>query len=219
MSLVSSLESFGAWLDRKRISMHLDKTLDDLRDKECHDLSDSELENREERLHDLEEYVERGVFPSNTDISRKPCFIGSVGTACAVGYLMLKDGKQDLVNHIKEEENNIYLEDVEKGEIIDWIESSGLTKQEAERIQPSYGGYTEIQFAQTCGPIACQTAIYAFGFLGSLAFGYLEFLSYRFFKKAYPDKPLKRSASILGVSTLNFLTVILGVIIIYAFLP
>lgn len=220
MTALSKIESFGKMIDRKRLRIHLKNTLRDLRSKDKSGLSESLEQKREENLDNLEEYIQQGSFPLNPDYySREPYFIGPEGTACAVGYLMLQDGKEGLVNEIRDEENNIYLEDVGEGEIVEWIESSGLTKEEAERIQPAYGGYTEVQLATSCGPIACKTAMTGLSVLGAAGFGLMEYVMYKYFKSLYPDKPLKKGGFFIFGSYLNALIAVTGVIILYAILP
>ncbi len=107
--------------------------------------------NRQIQIERLRAYARRRVFPiyrgpnraprvlhrELTD--REPVFVDDRGTHCAVGYLMDRAGWSDVVADIAASNNHVYIEEVDDGPLIRWIETSGLTQQEASFVQPSYG--------------------------------------------------------------------------------
>lgn len=197
--------------EKKRIQLHLKKVEEDLREKENGNLK---------VLDQLKNYRHNGEFPSNPDFrKREPYFVGSKGIPCAVGYLMLKDGEKDLVNRIREEKNNLYLEDTDDDKILNWIDESPLSREEAERIQPAYPSSKEAILATNCGPVSCGLALATVSLLSSGAFFYLELGSYRHLEKIYPEKPLKRTGAFTTVSVLNGVMAVTVALIVYALLP
>jgi hypothetical protein len=96
--------------------------------------------SRKRHIARLNDYAAAGTFPLNTDFPGRlvPYFVDQVGTACAVGHLILLDGKQDLVASIAARSNHIRIENVHDGPLLDWIHDSGLTQDECTLIQPSY---------------------------------------------------------------------------------
>ena len=101
----------------------------------------SNLETRRTwQMHTLYEYAVRGKFPKNEGQSDSPApiFVDSHGTHCAVGYLMHRSGHDSAVASISSTNNLVYISDVSTGELVDWIEFSGLTQDEAALIQPAY---------------------------------------------------------------------------------
>lgn len=94
---------------------------------------------REKRLADLHAYAEAGGFPSNIwHDTPTPCFVGDNGVYCAVGHLMVLDGRKDLVDRIVAADNFIRLADHPQNLASDWIAASGLTFEECALIQPEY---------------------------------------------------------------------------------
>jgi hypothetical protein len=92
------------------------------------------------QLRRLTEYRERGLFPINDGQAPDslPIFVDGHDTACAVGHLMRISGCQASVAVIAGSDNYVYVPDVERGSIADWILTSGLTLEEAALIQPAY---------------------------------------------------------------------------------
>lgn len=85
-------------------------------------------------------YRARGVFPRNRDFEglRIPYFVDDRGVACAVANLMIQDGLQAEVDRIARANNHVRVMDVTEGALVDWVVGSGLTQEEAARIQPGY---------------------------------------------------------------------------------
>jgi len=94
---------------------------------------------RAARLADLQAYTQAGQFPTNAwKPAPAPCFVGDNGVYCAVGYLMVQSGHQELADRIAQADNFIVLADHPQSLADDWIASSGLTFEECALIQPSY---------------------------------------------------------------------------------
>ncbi len=75
----------------------------------------------------------------NEDVDQEtPIFVDRRGVPCAVAYLMLKSGREDLVRQVVETNTYVRIGDLREGPVLDWIRSSGLTQEECARIQPAY---------------------------------------------------------------------------------
>jgi hypothetical protein len=92
------------------------------------------------QLQRLTVYRERGLFPINESqaLEQVPIFVDRHDTACAVGHLMRRSGWAAAVASIVASHNYVYVPDVDRGPIADWILTSGLTLEEAALIQPAY---------------------------------------------------------------------------------
>ncbi len=97
-------------------------------------------ESRTRQLDVLREYWQRGEFPKNTRHPglRVPYFVDDFGTPCAVGYLLLRSGKTELVKLVRGSANHIYIDQITDPEFLAWAASSGLSLTELELIQPTY---------------------------------------------------------------------------------
>lgn len=95
---------------------------------------------RTQNIARLRDYANTGTFPRNTDFPGRlvPYFVDRLGTACAVGHLMQLDGKAHLVETIASDTNHIRIQNTHDGPLLEWIYSSGLTRDECALIQPSY---------------------------------------------------------------------------------
>lgn len=200
-----------------RVSNHLRRAEQELGAKD--NVREALRDRRETQLDRLRTYWRRGVFPRNTSSSRrKPCFRGeSEETLCAVGYLMAEDGEDDLVNTICDADNNVWLEDVESEAVRGWVRRSGLTREEAARIQPTYGGPPEL--ATSCSWIGCDVAGYAVGLAAAVAFGVAEWAGYQLASDVFPSNALKRRLSFISVSVMNACIVVLASALVFALFP
>lgn len=126
--------------DVKLIRAHLARTERELRAKDTSHFSPELQARREHNLDRLREYWQNGEFPINTDFpdERVPYFVDDRGVPCAMAYLIQESGHKDLVQQVAAENNHVYIEELEDGPVIEWIEQSGLTLEEAARIQPTY---------------------------------------------------------------------------------
>jgi uncharacterized protein (TIGR03382 family) len=128
-------------VERFRIQRHLALVEATLREETPTDLAPVQAQARAALLDELHAYAQRGIFPLNPDFRdrRMPYFIDEVGTACAVGHLMIESGAADLAYAIARDENNDYLADIDHPGVGAWLDGQGLTAAEAAWIQPSYG--------------------------------------------------------------------------------
>jgi len=99
---------------------------------------------RMKHLNVLQEYIKQQSFPCVFDshgIGRRPCFIDNEGNYCAVGYLMKRDGRDDLAQKINKLHRYDLIENfnlVQLPELVDWVKTCGFSLTELAMIQPSY---------------------------------------------------------------------------------
>ncbi len=127
--------------DVQRIRTHLYLVELYLRNSTDHNLSHDQLEKRQQALDILKTYYENECFPVNHyHPQRQPYFIDNFGTACAVGYLMIETGFEDIANQISKENNYAYVSelDIIYPELSQWAEAFGFTLDELAWIQPGY---------------------------------------------------------------------------------
>jgi len=132
-----------ATIEDERVRKHLENTENKMREKDCSHLSDELKQAREEKISLLHEYWKAGNFPINTDFAqlRLPHIKDRFGTPCAMAYLIEESGgnaEHKLIEHLYKNNNNVFLKDVHDGPVIEWINKSGITKEEACQIQPTY---------------------------------------------------------------------------------
>ena len=130
-------------LETRRIQGHLLDVEGVLRRRATDALSASQRERRNAALNWLREYRERGEFPRNhTHAGRVPVFVDEHGTPCAVAYLLQRSGREDLVREIASADNNVYAWELAvDARFSEWLDETGLTLDEAARIQPAYADY------------------------------------------------------------------------------
>jgi hypothetical protein len=181
----------------------------ELRQKNVGHLSLELRQERAKNIAHLHQYWTSGLYPKNPDFldQRVPYFKDAVGTPCAMAYLIEQSGHQDLVNAVARSNNHIYINDIQDGPVMDWINKSGLTKAEAARVQPTYGG---------CGFGGCPDLIFAIlpWIVGSVGFILLEWLSYKISSWVALDNS-KRRLAVWFYFTINnlLLAFIIGLLI------
>ncbi len=128
--------------EKLRISTHLEYVENLLRKKDISDLSPFLQQRRLLVLNLLHIYREAAVFPHNYDYpdNRIPCFIDRNGNICAVGYLVEQTAGRETAEKINKNHQYDELLAMNDRVVDEWINSSGLTKEECAMIQPSYGG-------------------------------------------------------------------------------
>lgn len=96
--------------------------------------------NREKQLIRLKEYAEAERFPTNSVVKGvHPIFYDfQTGVACAVGHLMIRDGRREDVYSVARENNLVLVDEVRTGPVLDWILGAGLLQEECALIQPGY---------------------------------------------------------------------------------
>lgn len=136
---MSSMQESFERAERERIRSHLMAVERELRSRTVSGLEPALRRARAENLDRLHDYWVSGVFPRNFTVpSRVPFLRDSLGTPCAVAYLVERSGRGALVDALAAADNHVYVDDVSDGPLLDWMEGSGLTQEECARIQPSY---------------------------------------------------------------------------------
>jgi hypothetical protein len=87
-------------------------------------------------------YTQAGQFPRNEVTDTKfNIFRDDRGVLCAVANIMFQNGEAKLVDQTARTNNFVRLGDVRKGPLLDWIQVSGFTQEEIQRIQEPYMPY------------------------------------------------------------------------------
>lgn len=137
-----------ATTETDKVGCHLSFVLQKLRAK----YSNKECTRRKEIFSALENYIGERTFPHHEDVeafmqnrnARKPCFVDSTGTPCAVAYLMQKSGAEKLVNDILDASHKhdtidqISQNDALKPALKSWSSSVGMEISDLALIQPGY---------------------------------------------------------------------------------
>lgn len=138
-------------IETERIRNHLENTERWMRSKDISHLTEEEIKSRENIIRLLNEYWMQKQYPLNTDFPmlRLPHIKDKFGTPCAMAYIIEKAegiANPQLVKTLNETVNNVFIKDVNEGPLIEWIDKSGITKEEACQIQPSYGFLKDPEF-------------------------------------------------------------------------
>jgi hypothetical protein len=129
-----------------RLRAHFDSVDAELRARDVSALSPAQRAARARHVALLRAYRDRGVFPRNTDFPgrRVAYFVDRDGVACAVGALLLADGRGDIVDRVRRVDNHVLVPALAGDTALRaWLDGVGLTLAEAARIQPTYGGVRE----------------------------------------------------------------------------
>lgn len=204
------LQRIYNFLEKKRIQNHLRYTEISLRNVNTSNLSDNLKIRRQKHLDVLHNYWVKGIFPKNTDFSdrREPYFVDKFGTYCAMAFLIAESGKKNIVKKVVKENNNIRIDDINGGPVLDFITKSGLSKKEAALIQPSYG---------PCGMAGCPPSVgetWLPWILGTLSFLILEWLS---FKMRGQSIQLTTSQRVAGASYFTIINLTVALVLVYVF--
>jgi hypothetical protein len=134
-------ESTAGDAEVRRVQAHLARVSRELAADPRPGLSPEQRVARRSALRWLDQYRDTGVFPHNhVRAGRVPVFVDPHGTPCAVGYLMLRSGEDALVERIVRSDNLVRVHELrDDPEVSAWLDSHGLTLDEAARIQPTYG--------------------------------------------------------------------------------
>lgn len=126
-----------------RLRAHFDSVDRELRGADITRLSASQKAMRAQMISWLRDYRNAGRFPENDRFANRmvPFFRDSHGTLCAMAYLIERSGRGDVVDRIARTRNNAYIHQlVDDPAVVAWLAASGLSVDEAARIQPTYGG-------------------------------------------------------------------------------
>lgn len=125
--------------DRERITFHLSKVVQLLRQNTSAALNADQLAKRHEMISILQQYANVGIFPINAWHSvRQPYFIDQYGTHCAVGYLLKMSGHGNIALDISRRQNYAYVHEIQSAELVNWSKTFGFTLHELALIQPAY---------------------------------------------------------------------------------
>ena len=134
------LERLLARIENFRVKNHLRIVEQELISKNVQHLSEKLQKERSKNIARLHAYWTQGFYPKNVDFfdKRIPYFKDQFGTPCAMAYLIEKSGRQDLVSEVRQINNHVYINDIQNGPVLNWINQSGLTQAEAACVQPEY---------------------------------------------------------------------------------
>ncbi|MFZ1321766.1 MAG: hypothetical protein WAT71_09450 [Ignavibacteria bacterium] len=146
-----------------RIKTHLEYVEQFLRNKKTEGISATLIENRNNLLNILHQYIVEENFPSNYDYEgqRLPCFIDKNGKICAVGYLIEKSAGRGVAEDINLRHKYDLIMEMNDESVNEWIERSGLTKAECAMIQPGY------EYGYDNNPISTSYIIFSSAFIAS----------------------------------------------------
>ncbi|MGC4046514.1 MAG: hypothetical protein QM758_22200 [Armatimonas sp.] len=124
-----------------RIQQHLLGAEALCRSRNFSQLTPTQRQARATHLKRLAAYRERGVFPKNEAVAtgRVPVFRDRYGTLCAMGYLIEKSGRHDLVDKVARTRNLATIHQLaDDPALVRWLSDNGISLEEAARIQPTY---------------------------------------------------------------------------------
>lgn len=122
----------------ERLQTHYRAALDELSAADISHLSAAQRSGRAQALAELRAYCERGVFGVNRDprSARQACFVDGGGRLCAVANLMAAAGERALVDEVAATANHAYVVELASvPALVAWLDSVGLSVEEAARIQ------------------------------------------------------------------------------------
>jgi hypothetical protein len=129
----------------ERIQAHLAGVEVALWQRDVSALEPAQREARAQLLDMLAEYRRAGRFPHNhVQAGLTPVFRDEHRSLCAVGYLIARSGRGDIVDAVAGRLNLGSIPDIATDSVLgprlaQWLVDHGITLQEAAQIQPMYG--------------------------------------------------------------------------------
>lgn len=127
-----------------RLRAHFDSVVTELSSARTADLTSSQRTRRTLLIAELQHYRDAGVFPQNRDYAGQavPFFVDEqTGAICAVGHLLAVSGRRDIVDRVRETNNNVLVAQLASdADFRAWLDSAGISLAEAGRIQVPYAG-------------------------------------------------------------------------------
>ncbi len=126
-----------------RIRAHLAGVERALRARDVSALLPEQREARARSLDALHAYWTASAFPHNHDFAgrRVPYFVDRHGTRCAMAALIESAGGEQLVRRVVHDANNARVRELaDDPELIAWLDTHGMTTDEAAWVQPAYDG-------------------------------------------------------------------------------
>ena len=138
-------------LEVARLRAHFDSVDLELRAANALQLTPAQRTARTTLVGWLRDYRDAGTFPRNDRFpNAMPFFRDSRGALCAMAYLIERSGRGDLVDRVAATRNNAFIAELAgDGELLAWLDSTGLSVAEAARIQPFYGTLPENEDVST----------------------------------------------------------------------
>lgn len=135
----------GSWKvgEVQRLRAHFDSVDRELRAMPTVTMSAAQRSARAQLIGWLREYRDAGDFPVNEDFPERPTpyFRDRHGNLCAMAYLLARSGSGHVVDAVAASRNNARVHALaDMPALTAWLDSVGLSVDEAARIQPSYGG-------------------------------------------------------------------------------
>ncbi len=158
-----------------RLQAHFDSVDQELRARDISRLSAEQRAMRARLISWLRDYRNGGTFPENDRLTDRamPFFRDSRGTLCAMAYLVDRSGRTDIVDQIAKTRNNAFIRELtDDRALVAWLNTSGLSVDEAARIQPMYGSYPV--FVADQKRVSANYALLSMG-LGGSSLGSLGF--------------------------------------------
>jgi len=90
---------------------------------------------RAQMIQWLHEYKEAGVYPTDDAGMPLSVFRDARGVRCPMAELIHKSGRDDLLDAVVAQANDLRLADVHAGPLYDWMLDSGLTLPEIAMVQ------------------------------------------------------------------------------------
>lgn len=134
------LKNNPAASETEKIQAHLFYVESYLRLHAPEGLTSGQLSNRLFLLNALSNYRKNGKFPKNEDYpgERRPHFIDSEGTICAVGYLVEQSAGREEAERINSKYSYARITEMQDAGLKNWMYENGFTLQECAMIQPQY---------------------------------------------------------------------------------
>ncbi len=127
-----------------RLQAHFDRVDGELRERDLAALSPAQGAVRSTLIEWLRDYRHAARFPLNDGVSGEPVpiFRDSRGVLCAMAYLIDRSGRRDIVDRVAGTNNTARLVDLTSDPaLVAWLAWAGLSVEEGQRIQPTYGGW------------------------------------------------------------------------------
>ena len=125
-----------------RLQAHFDSVDAELRAVDTWTRRASQRVARAQLIAWLREYRNAARFPENDRFATPtPFFVDHRGVRCAMGELLHRSGRDDIVRDVQRTRNNARIAQlVDDPRLVAWMDSVGMTAAEAARVQPSYDG-------------------------------------------------------------------------------
>jgi hypothetical protein len=160
-----------------RLRAHFDSVDRELRARDVSQLNTSQRVMRTKLISWLRDYRNAGKFPENDRFADRamPFFRDSRGTLCAMAYLVERSGGSDIVDHIASTRNNAFIPELtDDHALVSWLDESGLSVNEAARIQPQYSPFPPVIVVADDKRVSSNYALLSMG-LGGTSLGSLGF--------------------------------------------